>query len=91
MFQTEDDVWQVEDVMFQVEEDEVEEDVVFEVEDYVFQVEDDVMFQVEEDVCLRWKMMCCDVFQCSVTCGWGRQVREVVCRHEGDTFCDVMM
>ena len=76
--------------MFQVE-DEVEEDVVFEVEDYVFQVEDDVMFQVEEDVCLRWKMMCSDVFQYSVTCGWGRQVREVVCRHEGDTFCDVMM
>ena len=31
---------------------------------------------------------CCDVFQCSVTCGWGRQVREVACRHEGDTFCD---
>ncbi|KAL8616635.1 hypothetical protein ACOMHN_031617 [Nucella lapillus] len=25
---------------------------------------------------------------CSVTCGWGSQVREVVCRHEGDTFCD---
>ncbi|XP_070177098.1 protein madd-4-like [Littorina saxatilis] len=25
---------------------------------------------------------------CSVTCGWGRQVREVVCRHEGDQFCD---
>ncbi|KAK7484024.1 hypothetical protein BaRGS_00024759, partial [Batillaria attramentaria] len=24
---------------------------------------------------------------CSVTCGWGVQVREVVCRHEGDTFC----
>ncbi|XP_025078114.1 ADAMTS-like protein 1 isoform X1 [Pomacea canaliculata] len=25
---------------------------------------------------------------CSVTCGWGVQVREVVCRHEGDTFCE---
>lgn len=24
---------------------------------------------------------------CSVTCGWGSQVREVVCRHEGETFC----
>lgn len=27
--------------------------------------------------------------QCSVTCGWGEQVREVVCRHKGETFCDV--
>ncbi|XP_076465390.1 protein madd-4-like [Babylonia areolata] len=25
---------------------------------------------------------------CSVTCGWGEQVREVVCRHEGDKFCE---
>ncbi|XP_071086496.1 protein madd-4-like isoform X1 [Haliotis cracherodii] len=25
---------------------------------------------------------------CSVTCGWGYQYREVVCRHEGDTFCN---
>ncbi|ESP00679.1 hypothetical protein LOTGIDRAFT_157969 [Lottia gigantea] len=24
---------------------------------------------------------------CSVTCGWGQQSRDVVCRHEGDTFC----
>ncbi|XP_013096566.2 ADAMTS-like protein 3 isoform X1 [Biomphalaria glabrata] len=26
---------------------------------------------------------------CSVTCGWGEQVREVLCRHEGDMFCDL--
>lgn len=25
---------------------------------------------------------------CSVTCGWGEQSREVVCRHQGDTFCE---
>ncbi|CAL1528734.1 unnamed protein product [Lymnaea stagnalis] len=25
---------------------------------------------------------------CSVTCGWGEQIREVVCRHEGEMFCD---
>ncbi|XP_076443414.1 protein madd-4-like [Babylonia areolata] len=24
---------------------------------------------------------------CSVTCGWGTQLREVVCRHEGEEFC----
>ncbi|XP_035828509.1 ADAMTS-like protein 1 [Aplysia californica] len=39
-------------------------------------------------ICPRWYAG--EWSPCSVTCGWGEQVREVVCRHEGDKFCDVI-